>query len=176
MNDHPCCGLEARRRAVRGCIAEPAFGYVLERFQFGWGRFPRRLKRYLTEWSPYLTPRNLHLAVCADDPWPSGVLDGLRNHHPIITLDAAWLGKLMREAERILETRLSSARPHLMAFLAQHGELRSVGLADEVAAAWAMQFARDQLLKAELMRQHLAKPDPWDQPGNPIGTLVYIDA
>lgn len=175
MNDHPCCAIEARRRAVRGCIAEPAYGYILERFQFGWREFPKSLTRFLTTWSPYLSPRDLHIAVCVDDPWPSGSLDRLRKEHAITTLDTAWLGKIMRVAERILEMRLPNARPHLMAFLAQHTDLRNAGLTDEVATAWALQFARDQLLKVELTRQQLAVSYPWDEViANPIGTCVRI--
>lgn len=176
MNEYPCCGLEARRRAVRGCIAEPAFGYVLEKFQVGWRSFPQAFTRYLAEWNPYLSSRSINfiIAVCTDDPWPDGKLDGLRAHYPVVTLDTARLRELLREAERILEARLPDARPHLMAFLALHEDLRCAGPTREVATAWALQFARDQLLKAELTQHYLTEPDQWDDQPDPAGTLVRI--
>lgn len=173
MDDQPCIALQARRRAVRGCIAEPAFGYILETFRFGWRRFPEALTRYIRDWNPYTSLHATPLAVCPADPWPEGILDDIHRKHSVITLDAAWVEHIQRRAEEILETRLPNARPHLMAFLAQHDDLRCAGLTEEVATAWALQFARDQLLKAELSRQHLlGEPEFHEQLLLPSGTTV----
>lgn len=175
MNDQPYCALEARHRAVHGCIAEPAFGYVLERFQFGWCRFSQRLTRFFSAQSPFLNPRHVHIVVCIEDPWPPGLLEALRSQHLVITLNKAWIQDIMRYTERILEMRLPNARPHLMAFLGQHADLRSAAKTADVATAWALQFARDQLLKAELSRHHLVDSDPWGaRLPNPIGTCVRL--
>lgn len=175
MNNQPYVAIQARRRGVRGCIAEPAYGYTIETFQFGWRQFPRALQRFIGDWSPYVSPPTMPIAACTDDPWPAGVLDRLREEHRVITIDTALLGRVLRRAELYLETRLPDARPHLMAFLARHDELRYIGSIDELATAWAMQFARDQLFKAELSRQHLLEqPDPWEQLILPSGTTVRL--
>jgi hypothetical protein len=176
MNDYPCIALQACRRQVRGCIAEPAFGYILETFQFGWRQFPQHLTRFLTEWNPYNDNRTIPIAVCPDDPWPTGVLDGLRKNHMVTALDIRHVRYILLRAQDILETSLSYARPHLMAFLANHDDLQDAAANGEVATAWALQFARDQLLKAELSRQHLrtGEPDPWDEFVFPTGTRIRM--
>jgi hypothetical protein len=174
MNDQPCCSLEARHRAVRGCVAEPGFG-ILEAYQMGWRKFPLAWTRYLAECRLYTNPRDFHVALCTEDPWPHGLLDKLQEHYAITSLDARWLGELLRKAERILETRLADARPHLMAFLGQRTDLSCARPTDEVATAWALQFARDQFFKAELFRQHLTEPHLWDDCCNPIATCVLIE-
>lgn len=174
-SSHPWCALEARRRAVYGCIAEPAYGHVLETFQFGWRTFPKSLTRYTRTWSPYLTPHDLHIAVCLDDPWPTGVLDTLANDHYITKLDSAWMREILCHAQRILEIKVPNSRPHLMAFLAQNDTLRYAGRTNEVATAWALQFARDQLLKVELTRMNLDEDTyPWNEPPNPLAPTVFI--
>lgn len=165
MTGHLRCALEARRRGVHGCIIEPAFGINLDTFRFGWRKVPDDLTRLFQNWAAD-TYDNLHVfevAVCVDDPWPPGTLDAL-DRYRLVKLKDAQLRQVLTAAERILETTLAQSRPHLMAFLAAHDDLRHVGRTKELAAAWAHQLARDQLFRAELaVHDHCSVRLFWDE-------------
>lgn len=147
----PSCALDANRRGVRGCIVEPAMGFSMQSFRYGWKKLPERLMRLFHDWivDTHASLRVFQVAICVDDPWPPDLLATLHCFR-MFRLRESDVQPVLAAAERILELKLSPCRSHLLAFLATHDDLRYLGDTREIAAAWALQLARDHLFRAEL--------------------------
>jgi hypothetical protein len=158
-------GLDAQPRRLRGAVVEPALGYALETFATTWRKAHQVIRQQILAWTPHYRRHDFTLVVCLEDSWPSRLPSQFKDNWPVRWLDREQVDDVLDQTARLLNRCMRRQRPELMAFIARNFASESYGsdciTNRKVAAAWAVAFARQQLLDVEL---EMASPDYSDWP------------